>query len=425
MRLSCFIIIFSGLLSCSPAIQREISKSSVFAQNHTGFYLVNPESGKVLVDLNGAKYFTPASNTKIFTFFTSLNILGDSVPALSYAQSGDSLIIWGTGDPSLLNPEFEQGNVYSFLRAFDSVYFSPTNFHDDFFGAGWAWDDYMYSFQPEKSPFPMYGNMVHFSGKKDSALVVNPGYFSALLQDVPAETEEENYFTRDPHTNTISYHLGTDEPIEEAVPFRATNEVLEQLLSDTLARNVQVRALEKANYEVTTLFSIPSDSLYKQLMQVSDNFVAEQLMLMNAGILSDSLDVSIAIRYSQDSLLEDSPDPLIWVDGSGLSRYNLFTPRSIVYVWQKISEMVAEDRLYALLPSGGVSGTLEDWYQSDPPYIYGKTGTLSNNHCLSGFIKTKSGKTLVFSFMNNNYRYGSSTIKQEMERILKHVYEKY
>ena len=152
-----WVILISGWLwiSCSPTIEREISKSTVFSQNHTGFYLFDPVSQKVLVDLNGAKYFTPASNTKIFTFYTSLRILGSETPALTYKTAGDSLIIWGTGDPSMLHPELSSNGVYDFLRESEKdIYFSSANFFDSPLGAGWAWDDYYYSFQPEKSPFP-------------------------------------------------------------------------------------------------------------------------------------------------------------------------------------------------------------------------------------------------------------------------------
>ena len=160
-------------------------------------------------------------------------------------------------------------------------------------------------------------------------------------------------------------------------------------------------------------------------MRNSDNFLAEQLMLVVAGTISDTLRTEIAITYAMDSLLSQLPDKPIWVDGSGLSRYNLFTPRSIVKVWELIYKMIPEERLFELIAVGGQSGTIEDWYESDPPYIFGKTGTLRNNHCLSGFLKTRKGKTLIFSFMHNNYTQSSSTIKAEMQKILWEVHENY
>ena len=81
-----------------------------------------------------------------------------------------------------------------------------------------------------------------------------------------------------------------------------------------------------------------------------------------------------------------------------------------------------------LLPIGGVDGTIKNWYAPDEdeaPYVFAKTGTLSNNHSLSGFVKTKKGKLLTFSFMNNNYSGSSSEVKFEMEKVLRMVRDRY
>jgi D-alanyl-D-alanine carboxypeptidase/D-alanyl-D-alanine-endopeptidase (penicillin-binding protein 4) len=398
----------------------------VFEQNHTGFYLFDPSTQKVISDVNGAKYFTPASNTKIFTFYTSLRILGDSIPALKYAIRGDSLIVWGTGDPSFLNRDLPESRIYDFFKNhWGDIYLSFENYYDESFGPGWAWDDYLYYYQPEKAPFPLYGNVAEVEKKKDTMGMhvypetfekfLTPMYDSALL-NTPYRGLNDNLIRYFPPDDTIEFN--------RRIPFRYTPEIVAELLSDTLQRDIKI-IKEPLDDHVVTLFSIPADSLYKQMMHASDNFMAEQLMLMNAGIVSDSLQTNIAIQYSKDSLLSDLPDELIWRDGSGLSRYNLFTPRSIVVLWNKIYDLVPEERLFNMIAVGGFSGTLENWYKSDPPFIFGKTGTLSNNHSLSGFLRTKKGKLLIFSFMNNNYKYSSSTIKDEMEKILTDIYEKY
>ena len=72
----------------------------------------------------------------------------------------------------------------------------------------------------------------------------------------------------------------------------------------------------------------------------------------------------------------------------------------------------------AFLPAGGQSGTLKNYYDAQTPYIYAKTGSLSNNHSLTGLLITKSGKMLTFSFMNSNYVVSSSTLKAAMEEVL-------
>ncbi|HET9486779.1 MAG TPA: D-alanyl-D-alanine carboxypeptidase, partial [Chryseosolibacter sp.] len=193
---------------------------------------------------------------------------------------------------------------------------------------------------------------------------------------------------------------------------------------DTLKRPVRYLARQLPQ-NTNVLFSIHVDSLYRVMMQDSDNFIAEHLLMMCANVLSDSLKPEIAIKFMKENHLRDLPDEPVWVDGSGLSRYNLFTPRSIVKLWQKISEIIPQERLFPLLATGGVNGTIRKWYSAERPYIFGKTGSLSNNHCLSGFLVTKKGKVLIFSFMNNNYTTTTNSVRKNMQTILQNIYEHY
>jgi serine-type D-Ala-D-Ala carboxypeptidase/endopeptidase (penicillin-binding protein 4) len=196
------------------------------------------------------------------------------------------------------------------------------------------------------------------------------------------------------------------------------------LLSDTVKKKVSV-IKKPLHGEIKTLYSMPADSLYKEMMQESDNFIAEQLLLMCANVLSDSLQPEIAIRYMKKNHLMDLPDDPRWIDGSGLSRYNLFTPRSMVKLWEKIYETVPSERLFPILAIGGKTGTVKNHYKNEPPYLYGKTGTLSNNHSLSGYLITRKGRTFIFSFMSNNHPATAATVRTEMEKILKEIYRKY
>src|SRR5687768_8376517 len=166
MRCLLLVAALSLLYSCSPVsrgkLHRSFSQTEEMFQDHTGFYLYDPDQDKTLFDFNGSRYFTPASNTKIFTFYAALKILGDSVPALEYVHRNDSLIFWGTGDPSFLYKEvFYDSTVYDFLSENeDELYFSSANFYTPHFGEGWAWDDYNSGYSAERSAFPVYGNIV-------------------------------------------------------------------------------------------------------------------------------------------------------------------------------------------------------------------------------------------------------------------------
>lgn len=429
MRLASVVLTLALLYSCSPISKSRLNKTFEATErrfhDHTGFYLYDPEKNKAVFDFNGSRYFTPASNTKIFTFFAALKTLGDSVPALEYIQRNDSLIFWGTGDPSFLYREvlYDSG-VYHFLKsAKTNLYFSNANFHTSHFGPGWAWDDYNSGYSAERSPFPVYGNVVSVIADQQ-VLKISPDHFgSAFMQGEP---NDETEIIRHPDENIFVVHPAkklTDVK-EFKIPFRSDSATFYSLLADTLKKPVVSVHTPLPPY-TNTLFSIPLDSLYSVMLQESDNFIAEQLLMMCANILCDSLKPEIAIDFITKSYLQDLPDKPVWVDGSGLSRYNLFTPRSIVKLWQKIWELVPRERLFSLVATGGENGTIRKWYRAENPYIFGKTGSLSNNHCMSGFLVTKKGKVLIFSFMNSHYTEASNAIRRNMESILYNIYEHY
>lgn len=425
IRLSTLISILF-LAACSPSVhvKKSIAKAEKDLNHHIGFYLKDYKSKKVLVEYRSDRYFVPASNTKIFTFYTSLCLLGDSISSIKYFYKGDSLIFQGMGDPSFLN-----SNTHHNTKTFDflanhkgPIFFHSKNFSTEALGSGWVWDDYNSYYSAERSAFPLYGNIISIT-KQNSQFKFLPSRFSSDIVTSPEQHSDEEYI-RDIDSNQLTYFSGKKQSTNWQIPFRTSADLTADLLSDTLHRNV-----DEFNGTFPTnsilLKSAPADSLYKTMMQESDNFIAEQLLLQCSAVLADTLKPEIAIRHSSEKLLNDLPDKAVWVDGSGLSRYNLFTPRSIVTLWEKIYEKVPEQRLLPLLAAGGKSGTIKNSYKTDKPYIFGKTGSLSNNHCLSGYLYTKKGRLLIFSYMNNNFVKPSREVRDYMQSILKEVYEKY
>ena len=425
------ILLIAGCSSLRPkkiarTLDRQFRQSTLFDQYFMGFALYDPVSKSMLYESGSNKYFTPASNTKLFTFYASVKYLGDSIQALRYKEKGDSLIFWGTGDPSFLHPDLHQNkNIFNFLKGHPGILvFSDRNYLNERFGPGWAWDDYPYYFSTETAPFPIYGNIVRFSESPFATLKVDPEIFADSTFNKSFNLAHQSGIRREEHANRFYHqpdpasHDTTDIPINYSIP------TLLNLLQDTLGRSVIYKPvpIDTAN---SVVYSVPVDSVYKRMLQESDNFLAEQLLLLVGAAVNDSLDTKNTIAFLQDSLLADLPDNPIWVDGSGLSRYNLFTPRTMVKLLEKIYHEVPEERLFQLLPTGGKNGTLASWYGHDEAYVFAKTGTLSNNHCLSGYLVTKTGKRLIFSFMHNNFPFSSSSTKQAMAPILAFIRENY
>ena len=408
---------FSLIIGCSSA-KRRIQKStqkvlgSAFYDNQfTGFLVVNSQNKDTLLNINGKKYFTPASNTKIYTLFTALRLLPDSIPAFKYIEQNDTLFVQGTGDPTLLHSFFEQHRTVAFLKKYDNVALNLNNFQGEKHGPGWSWDDYHYYYQPEIGAFPMYGNVTTIHNL-DSINVI-PSYFKdsvvSIDYRVNRELERNQFYFSPTRKDTIE------------IPFRTNENLTKELLEKTLGKTISITQNMPIGRK-KVWYSIPSDTVLRRMMHESDNFLAEQLLLLGSSTLSDTLSSARARKYILENELANLKQPPRWVDGSGLSRYNLFTPESMVTVLSKMYTDIPKERLFSYFPTGGATGTLEDWYGGNPdPYIYAKSGSLGNVYCLSGYLRTKSGKTLIFSFMNNHFQHPTSAVKQEMERIFEEI----
>jgi D-alanyl-D-alanine carboxypeptidase/D-alanyl-D-alanine-endopeptidase (penicillin-binding protein 4) len=188
-------------------------------------------------------------------------------------------------------------------------------------------------------------------------------------------------------------------------------------------------AMTEQPLEANTKFITGSsrDTLLKIMMQESDNFIAEQLLLACSMAKFGYMDEEAIIDDVRHTLLVAVDDYIQWVDGSGLSRYNLVTPASLVDVLQKIYALKGLPYIRAMFPAGGQSGTIKDWYGADrgEPFVFAKSGTLRNQHCLSGYLVTKRGHVLIFSFMHNQFVEAPAMIRSSMENLFDFLYDKY
>ncbi|MBP1839269.1 D-alanyl-D-alanine carboxypeptidase [Formosa algae] len=413
------LILSTIALSCKSAkISKTITKtvSSNFYDNQfTGIMIIDPETADTVYQYQAEKYFIPASNTKIATLFSALTLLKDSVPAFYYQKKADTLVIQGIGNPTFLHPYFKDSTALRWAKNYKHVKIIESSFADDKFGPGWAWEDYDTYYSPERTAFPMYGNVASISNS--SQLEVSPKYFKDSV------FQKTKKISRAYNTNIFYYDTTKTRAVEIPIVF-------DSLTSQNLWKHILPGKISfsKSRFteEPNIAYSIPSDSLYKRMMYESDNFLAEQMLIMASSNITDTLNTALVRNYMLDNYLTDLKQKPRWVDGSGLSRYNLFSPLSFVQILSKLYATIPRERLLNFFPVGGGSGTLKSWYGGNPePYIYAKSGTVGNNYCLSGFLLTKSGKILIFSFMNNHYKTPTAENKTRMQQIFEYVRDTY
>ena len=423
------VFIAAFLYSCSPGAQlaksarEDVLTTESLKTAHVGISVYEPATGKYWYNHQGDKYFVPASNTKIPTCYAAMKYLGDSLVALRYILNGDELILEPTGDPSFLQPEFRRQPVWQFLQANNKrVVVSLSNWRDEPWGSGWSWNDYSESYMAERSAFPIYGNVVRFSAPV-SALKVEPAYFARYT--APDSAQAPNRYPsnvqRTLADNQFVVQARAEKESSVEAPFYTQNSALvTTLLSDTLHKTVERKDQPLNRSTATIIHSQPTDSLLRPMMYRSDNFYAEQTLLMVSnevlGYMSDSRIIDTILKTD----FKDLPQRPRWVDGSGLSRYNLFTPQSMVAILDKMQRQFGMERIKAVFPTGG-TGTLASYYKADSTFIYAKTGTLSGVVALSGYLYTRKNKLLIFSVLVNNHQASATTIRRSVETFLQGI----
>lgn len=390
--------------------------SDFYSTQFTGFYLYDPITKEELYNYNGNKFFIPASNTKIFTLYTAMKMLNDSIPAFKYQLINDELHVQGTGDPTFLHPKYKNTRAVDFLKNNGSkLIFHWNNFDEESFLPGWTWDDFRKNYSPERSQFPIHENLVSIS-KNGNSIKTFPTYFEELteIREMP---EPRSFYDN-------KFYI-SNKKRSAKVPFIVNETVIEKSLSQILGKPVDM-VKSPMTREAKVFYSQKSDDVYREMMENSDNFLAEHLLILASSTLPGKLSAAEIIAYAKQNLLKELKQQPEWFDGSGLSRYNLFTPQSFSQVLEKMYNEFPEERLFSIFPIGGKTGTIKNRYRDTmQPYIYAKTGTLSNNVTLSGYLKTKSGRTLIFSLMNNNSVKNLSWIRNENEKLLRIVRDHY
>ena len=421
-------IFFAAILISSCSISKKINgpatkyllQDEAFVHAHTGISVYEPATGKYWYNYQAEKYFTPASNTKLATCYAAMKYLGDSLIGIKYDQVNDStVVIKGMADPSFMHSDYRNNPVFDFLKKYKTIEIIDPAF-DEYLGAGWGWGDYLEDYMAQRSAFPFHGNTVMVDWLNEHNLSFLPSYFQQ--HSVISGNLANGYDAYRPwDTNDFSFKSGRTKHSE--IPFRPDEQTLQNLLKDTLNSNVET--IEKYSGSlVKIVHSQPTDSLLKQMMHRSDNFFAEQSLLM----VSERLLGEMSDRKIIDTLLQTDyklmPQKPSWVDGSGLSRYDLFSPKDFIFILNKMKNDFGMDRIKNILPTGG-TGTISSYYKQDSGYIFVKTGTLNGVVALSGFLYTKKNKLLIFSVLVNNHRGSATSIRKGIEKFIQELRDKY
>jgi D-alanyl-D-alanine carboxypeptidase/D-alanyl-D-alanine-endopeptidase (penicillin-binding protein 4) len=175
--------------------------------------------------------------------------------------------------------------------------------------------------------------------------------------------------------------------------------------------------------------SLPLADDLTLINKISQNLHAELMLRLlgrergTAGTIDGGLEVLNGFLAKADI----KPDEYTLLDGSGMSRQNLVTPRATVKLLKYATTQPWGDRYKMSLPVGGVDGTLANRFRGTPAenHVHGKTGSLGHVNALSGYLETMKGDRIAFAIFANNHnlqgRKATETIDQIVEAIVEDV----
>ena len=396
MKKIILLVFFSSSLFSqisTKKIENWISKNNDLDGSVVSISVKRIDKDKKIVGLGNDIFMTPASNVKILTVLGSI-YYGDSIPILNYKVYNDTLKISPTGYPLLSHPKYIDNDLEKFLKKFRHIVYHIPKIDLDKYGPGWAWDDYNNYYQAERSEMPIYGNVIQAVKKSNGDIEITPDKYKVVFDFEQKKqidrSEIENYFSLNPSLFKSGDTIYS--------PFITSRKNTISLLENTLGIKVEFNKEELKDYNV--LNSGQVDDIYSAILKDSDNLISESIAANISFRLNDTISVDKGVQ-----LIKRLSKQIELFDGSGLSRYNLVTPKSIISSLHDIYNLIGFDRIKKIFPKNYIIQDKED-------FVWGKTGTLKNNHNYSGYLITYKNRIYIFSIMINHFTNDLSKIKE-------------
>ena len=422
----------------------EMAYDPVLKNASWSFVLYDPKTKKIISSYNETAPLIPASTTKLLTTDAVLSLLGGAfrwITQLEYSGTisedgvlDGNLYIVGSGDPSLGTGKAGSSRYSQIVEQFVSALHEAgiKKINGNIITQTAFFKHNKMPFLPENivwNETPAY--YLPAGGTKD----VNPAHEKLIAKKKTPfkETDTQSYYYISPYIHKMVFAdkfegMPVNTKIADA-PLYLAGKIKEALPKNkiTFFGKVETKIndpVPEQRTKITAYYSPTLADIVYDTNQRSDNALSESL-LRTLGFMTKGDYTLSAGKNAMNSHLKsidfDSTD-FVYMDGSGLSRAHRVT--SIAQVKFLASRMNTQyyNTFFDSLPIAGQTGTLKRSFQG-PGYgqIYAKTGTLNKVKTLAGYVKTNSGKTLVFSLLLNNYNGSVDQAKNRMEKILEPV----
>nr|WP_262387297.1 D-alanyl-D-alanine carboxypeptidase/D-alanyl-D-alanine-endopeptidase [Streptomyces sp. TRM49041] len=417
-----------------------------------GVVVADATTGDTLYQRDGGDRLMPASNTKIPTSVAAMALLGPDyrfrTEVLSTGRQragvlhGD-LYLRGTGDPTTLAADYDRLAARVAAAGVRWVtgrlVADDTRFDTHRLGRSWAADDESSYYSAQISALTLAPDTDYDSG---TVVVEAAAATSAGRRPSVTLTPKTDYVRVDnrattvgagrPDTLTVERAHGTNtivisgeipvgaSPTKEWITVDEPTGYAAAVFADALAAHgvhvtgptrLGVRTPSSAK-PLATHRSMPLKELMLPFMKLSNNMHAEALTKAIGHEISGGGSWDAGLAAIDAYLAKEGVDTaqLRQVDGSGLSRMNLFPAAQLARLLLAVQDAPWYADWYASLPVAcapdrAVGGTLRRRMCDTPAALNarGKTGTLTGASALSGYVTDAGGRRLVYTVVLNNH----------------------
>jgi serine-type D-Ala-D-Ala carboxypeptidase/endopeptidase (penicillin-binding protein 4) len=432
-----------------------ILQQPTLRSSYWGILVQDLNSGATPYTYNADQLFLPASNAKLFTTAAALAILTPQfqrqTPFFATGQPPtlDTLRVVGQGDPTLSDRQLEQvANTLQAkgVRSIGTLIGDDSLFSGNSIEPSWSWEDLQGGDGLPINSLMLNGNV--FSMQLTPQQIGQPVRSQWLSAGVPRSVVVQN--------RTLSVSASVPEFIEttwegdrqlvlkaqlhsgsasETIDVPITNpgvNFLERLRTILGDRQIQVRQVsltpttspQSQAYPIASIAFPSLPTLMSEINQHSNNFYAEATLRLLASSTPSNSSKPIAQRglaVLSQTLTRLGVDAKGYqlIDGSGLSRKNLVSPRAIVQTLRAMAQPQYRETFRASLPVAGQSGTLRRRLIGTAAQgrLWAKTGTLQGISALSGYLDRPGESSLTFSILANHSIQPTGVLQQAVDRV--------
>lgn len=414
-------------------------------------------TGEVIYSRQGDRFFLPASNIKLFSTAAVLTELGPDyrIPTQIYGRidpvTGLPIIrVIGQGDPSFDSDDLTdlaQQLQDKGVRQISQLLGDESAFVGDPVHPNWEWEDVQAGYGAPVNSLILNGNALGLTlfpqaiGQPLAVQWDEPGLATAWQVEnqsitvAPGESEfvAVGRHLAGPILRVSGQLIAGAEPETTAIAVANPGETFLAAFRAVLGdQGIAVddvaltsTPLDASAVPWANVLSPPLAELLIYANRDSNNLYAEALLKqlgLFSGLRGGQDATSVALANARPILadLGVNLDEVVIVDGSGLSRHNLATPKALVDLLQGMATSPYGEVYRDSLAVAGVSGTLRNRFRGTPiqGQFWGKSGAVSRNFALSGYLAPPNHEPLVVSVVINNIDQRGRVARQLIDEVM-------